>query len=477
MNVKTILQFSIGPIGAAALSLITLPFVAWFFSVEDVGRLTMVQLIISLSVSLFSLEMHQAYVREYHEASDKQGLLKMSIIPGLCLLIFTILIVAIIPFSISNLLFGLESKTLTTLLIFGLIATFFINFLAHVLRMQERGLAFSVTQIAPKIFLFILIGLILLIDVSAEFTVLMLINTLSILFSLFILAWVTRSIWLESISKNIDFNLLKKMLRFSSPLVAGGIAYWGLTFIDRLFLRHFSGFEELGIYSLSVAIAASVTVITSIFSSIWHPILYGWAKKGIKPEKVQRVIENMMLLVALVWSLFGLLSFTLPWFLPIEYAEIEYLIVACVAMPLFYLLSETTGVGIGITRRSNYSMLASISAFLVNVTLNFILIPDYGSSGAALASVFAFFIFFLIKTEASASLWCSFPRLKIYALVITYMIATTIIVLAKGKISNLYLIWILLLLLSCFFYFNRIVESFRFSKRYFRKDINVNNIQ
>ena len=91
MKAKTILQFSIGPIGAALLSLVTLPFVAWFFSVEDVGRLTMLQVVLSLSVSLFSLAMHQAYVREYHEEDDKQALFKACVIPGLAALLLSLI--------------------------------------------------------------------------------------------------------------------------------------------------------------------------------------------------------------------------------------------------------------------------------------------------------------------------------------------------------------------------------------------------
>ena len=469
MNVRTVLQFSIGPIGAAILSLITLPFVAWFFSVEDVGRLTMLQVVLGLTVSLFSLAMHQAYVREYHEEEDKPALLKLSIIPGLILLVLISLLTLVLPFSISTILFGIDSKLLTFLLFVGIFASFFINFLAHVIRMQERGLAFSATKLAPKILLLILISLIMLLNLTAEFKVLMLMNTLSVVFSLFIFAWLTRESWVKAITKSIDTILLTKMLRFSLPLVAGGIAYWGLTTMDRFFLRELSGFEELGVYALAAALAGAVSVLTSIFSSLWHPILYKWAKKSVDENKVQSVIENMVLLVALIWSLAGLFSFIIPFFLPPEYLAIEYLIVACVSMPLFYLLSETTGVGIGVTRLSNYSMLASICALLVNAVLNYLFIPTYGASGAALASVVAFFVFFIIKTEASSRIWCSLPRWKIYITCIAYTLATILMVITKATIVNYYLIWLVLLTSTCFLFFTRLKKSANFLKCYFKK--------
>jgi O-antigen/teichoic acid export membrane protein len=471
LNVKTFLQFSLGPIGAAALSLITLPFVAWFFSVEDVGRLTMLQVVLALSVSLFSLAMHQAYVREYHEEEDKAALFKLSILPGLFLLMLVSFVILILPFSVSVILFGIDSIQLTLLLFLGVFASFLINFLAHVIRMEERGLAFSATKIAPKMFLLILISLILVFNFSAEFKTLMLMNTLSVVLSLFIFAWLTRNTWVVSISKSVDLVLLKRMLKFSLPLVAGGMAYWGLTMMDRFFLRSLSGFEELGVYALSVALAGAVSIITSIFSSLWHPILYKWAKEGVDKNKVQAVVENMMLVVALTWSLTGLLSFLVPLFFPPEYLAVEYLIVACVAMPLFYLLSETTGVGIGITRHSSYSMLASVIAFVVNAILNYLLIPYYGASGAALASVIAFFVFFTIRTEASAMLWCSLPRFRIYVIVIFYIIATSTVLITKANMDSFYLIWLVLFLFTCLFYFNRLTKSINFIKNYLQKKV------
>ncbi|TMP54722.1 lipopolysaccharide biosynthesis protein [Pseudoalteromonas sp. S1612] len=470
MNAKTILQFSVGPIGAGLLSLITLPFIAWFFTVEDVGRMTMLQVVLGLAVSLFSLSMHQAYVREYHEEKDKAALLKISMMPGLILLILTTLLVLILPFSISYLLFGIDSILLTFLLFVGIFTTYLINFLAHVIRMQERGLAFSATQIAPKLFLLILISFIMLLNITAEFKVLMLMNTVAAVLSLFIFSWLTKDTLSVAVKKTIDVKLLRRMLTFSLPLVAGGIAYWGLTTMDRLFLRSLSGFEELGIYALATALASAVAVINSIFSSLWHPTLYKWVKEGVDNNKMQRVIENVVLAVAFIWSLVGLLSFILPVFLPSNYLGVEYLVVGCIAMPLFYLISEPTGAGIGITRRSSYIFIASVVALLVNAVMNYLLIPDYGASGATIASVIAFFVFFTIKTESSAMLWFSFPRFKIYIVVISYMIATIVMVLSKANIGNFYIVWIVLFLSALTLYYKRLCEAICLIKAYLIKD-------
>ena len=469
MKLKKILQYAIGPIGGAVLGMVTMPFVAWFFSVEDVGRMTMLQLVFGLTISLFSLAMHQAYVREYHEVKDKSALFKTSLLPGLLFLLIITLVLFFIPISISEYLFDINSKLLTFLLLIGVFSTYFINFLTHVIRMQERAIAFSLSQIAPKFFLLFFIGFILVFNIKAEFKYLMLMNTLAVLVSLIIFSWLTRDTWVLAFKREIDKVLLINMLKFSLPLVLGGLAYWGLTTMDRLFLRTISGFEELGVYALSVTLAASVSVISTIFSNIWHPTVYRWSSEGVKPDKVQAVVESMLLLVAFIWSLAGFFSWVIPYFFPPEYEALEYLLIACISMPLLYMLSETTVVGIGITRKTSFSMLASIAAFLINALLNYLLIPKYGAAGAALATLGAFFIFLAVRTEASAWLWYSLPRRKIYTVVMLYIVTTSVMVLTKNKLEHFNLIWLGLIGFTVVLFYRRIIQLVKFFKQYLRE--------
>lgn len=466
MNTRKIIHFAIGPIGAAALSLITLPFVTWFFSVEDVGRLTMLQVTLGLSVSLFSLGLHQAYVREYHEENDKGALLKAAMLPGAALLIFCSVVLVLLPYSISEVFFDIDSGKLTFLLVLGVFSSFLINFLAHIVRMQERGLAFSATQVLPRLALLIFIGLILLLGLTNSFENLMSMSVLSLISSLTLFLGLTRRSWLPALQARLNVVLMKKMLRFSLPLLAGSLAYWGLTTMDRFFLRMYSGLEELGVYAVSATLAGAVGVVSTIFSNLWHPMVYKWVKEGADPSRIQRVYENMMIFVALLWSSAGMLSWVLVYFLPAEYKAIEYLIVACISMPLFYMLSETTVVGIGITRKTSFSMFASIAAFVVNALLNYILIPEYGASGAALASVVAFFVFFVLRTESSAYLWQSFPRVKLYIVSSCYMIATAVMVLNKAGIKHFIFVWMVVLLVTILLFAVRLKESVCFAKNY-----------
>lgn len=144
MNIKTLASFSIGPIIGGLLSIITLPIIAWLFTVEDVGKFAIIQVTISLGVVVFSLAMHQAYLRKYNKVGDRTSLLKMAIMPGF--LVFYV----VSPFSVSSLMISVDSPLINFLVLLSVISLFFLNFIMYVLRMEGRGWLYSLTQILSK---------------------------------------------------------------------------------------------------------------------------------------------------------------------------------------------------------------------------------------------------------------------------------------------------------------------------------------
>ena len=53
---------------------------------DDVGRLNVLQVLLSFSLLLLVLGLDQAYVREFHESNDRNRLLKACFTPGFLLL-------------------------------------------------------------------------------------------------------------------------------------------------------------------------------------------------------------------------------------------------------------------------------------------------------------------------------------------------------------------------------------------------------
>ncbi|MCD1279115.1 lipopolysaccharide biosynthesis protein [Psychrobacter sp. CCUG 69069] len=448
MTPKKIAAFALGPIGGAALGLITLPIVAWFFSPDDIGRLSMLHVTLSFSILLFSLGLDQAYVREFHEVTDKPVLLKSVFLPGFVLLTIGIVILALMPWSMSVLLFGIDSKLLTGLLIVAILLQFSSRFLSLILRMQEKGFAYSMSQILPKLFFLSVLGCYFLFSVEAIFENLMIANLLSLSAVFLIYTWNTRKDWLAALTARIDKNKLKRMISFGLPLIGSGIAFWGLTAMDKFFIRGFSSFKELGIYSVAISFAALALVFQSVFSTVWAPIVYKWASEGLDPHKVKNITDYSTLAVISIWSLAGMFSWLVTYILPPKYDQVQYILLASMAHPLLYTLSEATGVGIGVKRKTAYAMLAALVALLLNAIGNWYLVPKHGAAGAAVASAFAFLAFFIVRTEVSARLWQSFERVRMYILVLCMVILSSAINFIEIKPISMFILYFMTLLSS-----------------------------
>lgn len=427
MTPKQILAFAVGPIGGALLGLITLPFVAWYFSPADIGRLSMLQVTLGFAILVFSLGLDQAYVREFHESTDRAALLRAVFLPGFIFLAIALTVLVVLPWSISEILFGIDSKLLTLLLVVAILLQFFSRFLSLILRMQEKGLAYSMSQVLPKLLFLIILGAYFLFKAEPIFQNLMIATVLSSFAVFLIYSWNTRDEWSTALSATIDMFHQKQMIRFGVPLIGGGIAFWGLTAMDKFFIRGLSSFEELGIYSVAISFSAAALVFQAVFSTVWAPIVYKWASQDIDPSKIKEVIDYSTLAVVTLWSLAGMFSWLVTYILPPKYDQVQYILIASMAYPLLYTLSEATGVGIGIRKKTIYSMLAAMIALIINALGNWYLIPLYGAAGAAVASAISFLGFFIVRTEASSLVWYSFERVRMYIIIIV-MVTLSIIV-------------------------------------------------
>lgn len=451
MSPKKILHFAVGPIGGALFGFISLPIIAWAFSQKDVGKMALLNVVLSFGSLLFTLGLDQAYVRDFHDVENKSKLLKTAALPSLLLLLLVLVFILAFGPWLSELVFSIESVYISWLVAVALLASLLSRFLSLVLRMNDRGLAFSMSQLLPKAFFLIIIFSYIILDAAKTFEHLLFANTLAIVFACLIFAWNTRREWLLSLNQKIDFQQLWKMLHFGLPLIVGGGAFWGLTSLDRVLLSRWSSYSELAVYSVSVSFATAATIFQSVFSTVWAPTVYKWASKDEGHDKVIMVNRYVLLFVTIIFCAAGLLSWIVPFLLPAEYAQVQWILVACLAYPLFYTLSETTVVGIGIARKSTYAMLACILSLLVSLFCNYLLIPKYGASGAASSTAIAFWVFLVLRTEFTIRVWKPLPRVALYSFTLLSIIGAVLGVLEQERLGvYIYIYWLFLLLASIF---------------------------
>lgn len=457
MDTKKLIGYAVGPIGSSILGFITLPIITWFYSVEDVGRVSMLQVFTSFFILLFCLGLDQAYVREFHSTKEKAQLFKTTLLPGLLLSILSLIVVLSYDSTIIALwLYDIPDTYLSIITIICFIIALVSRFLSLIIRMQERALAFSMSQLLPKILFLFFILFTVWLQFSRDTYNLLTANALSIVFAFLIFSWNTRTDLIATFKYKIEKGQLRQVLAFGLPLVIGGLAAWGLNVMDKLFLRAMSNYTELGIYSVAMSIAAVAAILSGIFNTIWSPMVFKWeSENSVDLKKIDNISEIILVIIYFLIVLSGLFSWIIPYLLPKQYSIIQFLITTCLLGPLFYTLSETTAVGIALTRKTKLSMLASVGAMLVNLLGNYLLVPKYGAIGATASTAFAFWCFFILRTEFSKLVWRKIPVLKSYTVVTVLMVSSIYSMFClKENYLVFLLIWVLLLIAGFFIFFN-----------------------
>lgn len=429
MKKKVILGYAIGPIGVGLISIVSLPLMTWFFSAEDIGRISMLQIFTTFIILLFSLGLDQAYVREYHETEDKYTLLKSVIFPSASLCIITLGAIVIYDKElISNYLYEIPSFKLSLLTVLCFIFALLSRFLGLIVRMQERSLAFSMSQLLPKLLFLFMIIIVITLTKKNNIDALVFLYTASLFTTFIVFLYNTRFDWIKALNKPLKFINIKTYLIFGMPLILAGLASWGLKLMDRIFLKEFSTYSELGVYSVAMSIAGVTAIFAGVFNTIWSPQVFKWISQGSDCHtEVENALEYLLAAISFFIILSALLSWVITYFLPIQYQAIEYFITICFIGPLFYTLSEVSGIGITITKKTKYSMLSSIIAMASNFALNYLLVPPYGAAGAAISTSISFMIFLICRTEFSKYSWYKYNTSKMY-FVATFLLIFSIVI-------------------------------------------------
>ena len=453
-KLKDFSWLAVGPLISPLLGLLITPILAWIFPQESIGQLSIYYIFIALLSPILTLSLHQSYVREYSTSSDKNSLIRNVIYPSLIItLSFVILILIFIGNNLSLYLFGFKSWTITTLLCLSLILSVLQVLLNHIIRMANISKIFALSQILQKIILISLLIVLLIFQIFNDnsheaFEILIFIITLSLLASFTCLAYLTKGIWIDALIASFSFTEFKYLIQFSFPLIFSDLLFWTLNGFDKLYLKETVGFELLAVYSMAWSLSNSLTIVSRIFSIIWHPFIY----KNLAQDELRKIHQNVISIISVLtifsWFLFGIFAEYLILILPESYENVKTLVLLTITTPIFYIFSEATGAGIGISKKSINNLYIVLISLIINVILNVILVPSLGVQGSGIANAISYFLFFILKTEIAKKLWYSFDTRRHYALLILFIGYSIIINIVSLEKLTTNTFWVLILFIA-----------------------------
>lgn len=201
----------------------------------------------------------------------------------------------------------------------------------------------------------------------------------------------------DSIKRKFDRALLKKMLAFSIPLVPASIAVFVSNYFDRLMINHFLTLKEVGLYGTAFRIASIVSFVIKGVSGAFTPFVFKNYKDIKTPLLISQVFRYFLGVILIVFTLLSSFSLEITRVLTSEsfYESHELIIVLVPSIILTYMYLFTPGMSLA--KRTGLILSVSVVGAIINIGLNFVLIPMFGIRGAALATLISYFIVFLLN--------------------------------------------------------------------------------
>ena len=185
---------------------------------------------------------------------------------------------------------------------------------------------------------------------------------------------------------------LKAMLSFGLPLVPGGLGTWILTVSDRYFLLFLATSHELGLYSLGYRFGLIVQgVIVGPFILAWGPFFWSAAKEENAKQVYSAVLTYFVLVAMFVALGLSVLSKEVLMIMATPAFHEAYKIIPLIALSyVLYGCYFILAAGFNLEKKTKYVPLIVGVAAIMNLGLNFLLIPKYGVMGAAIATLISY---------------------------------------------------------------------------------------
>jgi len=192
----------------------------------------------------------------------------------------------------------------------------------------------------------------------------------------------------HSLAGRFSSSELRRMLAYGVPLVPSALAGWALALIDRIILARLGSLSEVGQYAIANRLAFLLMIGMSAFTFALTPFLLATYSENPDQEKAGRARTLTYLTFILSFVGLGLTLFAKE---AIEVVapkfDDAYLAVGPLALgTAAYGISTLLTTGLAIARKTARLAALSVGCAVVNIGLNFALIPPFGIVGAALAT-------------------------------------------------------------------------------------------
>ena len=204
--------------------------------------------------------------------------------------------------------------------------------------------------------------------------------------------------------RRVDRETAGKMLKFSIPYIPTTMMWLITSVSDRYVVTAFCGEGENGLYAAAYKLPTLLSLVSGVFVEAWHFSTVKDASEEEKSSFFGTVYVNFMSVMFMGASVLiaGSKIFTRILLSDSYYSSWTFVPVLAVAT-VFSTLVSFLGSVYFLKKKSTQSMLTAMSGAVINVILNFVMIPRHGAMGAAVATLISYVAVYVIRGYDTAN--------------------------------------------------------------------------
>ncbi len=385
---KASIAYTICNILQKSLSLITMPLFTRLLTTEQYGQYT----IYSSWSSIFSIAitLNLAY-GSFNNAMikyEKNRESYISSIQGIVLLLAILFLIIYLPFSSQINEWLNMSTALILLMVSEIVCQFFIQAWCGLKRFEYKYKSVIIVTIVMSILAPVLALLLVINTTDKGVARIFGYGLINILIGLLL--------GINNIIKGkkiFSKEFWKFALRFNIPLLVYYFSQVIFNQSDKIMIERICGVDKSAIYSVAYSLAMILTFVLNAINSSYEPWFYEKIKSGCHREN-----KKMSLIITLVMCFLVLcVIWTTPEIILIlsgdKYVEAIW-VVPPIAISLILLLISQFFISIEFYYEEKFKMvIASILSALLNIALNFLLLPKFGYLAAGYTTLISYIVF------------------------------------------------------------------------------------
>lgn len=198
--------------------------------------------------------------------------------------------------------------------------------------------------------------------------------------------------------KEYDRIYMKEFLKYSLPLMPTTIMWWVMNMSDRYVLAGLLGVSTTGIYAVAAKIPGILSLFENIFYQAWQTTAINKAEDENRDGFFSRVFQNYM--TVLVIGVLGLLIISksaIHLLFAEDYHEAWIYLPPLIIGVVVHALNGNLGSLYAVYKKTNGALISTSLGAIINITLNFLIIPYMGIMGAALTTLLGYCVTFLYR--------------------------------------------------------------------------------